>query len=53
MAEAAWNDVDVMIGQGLRGDLGASVVAQIQILSEVSEATVAFDDFLLTVQKLH
>jgi hypothetical protein len=51
-AEVAWKNVDILIGQGLRGDLGVSAVAQLQILSELREATAAFDDFATAVQKL-
>lgn len=50
-ADVAWKNVDILIGQGLRGNLGVSAVAQLQILSEVREATAAFDDFLLAVEK--
>lgn len=50
-AEVAWKEVDVLIGQGLRGDLGVSAVAQLHILAEMREATAAFDDFLLAVEK--
>ena len=32
MVLALWGESDVMIGQGLRGELGVSAVAQIQIL---------------------
>jgi len=48
-AEVAWKNVDVTIGQGLRGNLGVSAVAQLTILSEVREATTALDDFLAAV----
>ena len=51
IAEVAWKNVDIMIGQGLRGDLGVSAVAQIHILSELREATASFDDFLLAIEK--
>jgi hypothetical protein len=50
-ADVAWRNVDVMIGQGLRGDLGVSAVAQISILSELKEATNAYDEFLLNIRR--
>ena len=43
----AWNTVDITIGQGLRGALGVSAVAQLLILDALREATGALDDFLL------
>jgi hypothetical protein len=51
-ADVAWKNVDVTIGQGLRGQLGVSAVAQLLIVSEIKEATAALDDFLYAVQKL-
>jgi len=44
---ALWSGIDVEIGQGLRGQLGSSVVAQLAILKSIEEANAAFDDFLL------
>jgi hypothetical protein len=38
-----------MIGQGLRGQLGVTAAAQIQILREVQEGVRAYDDFLAMV----
>lgn len=46
---AVWGQIDVEIGQALRGQLGISTVAQLEILSSLKEATVAFDEFLLAV----
>lgn len=46
---ALWSGVDVEIGQALRGQLGASAVAQLSILSSLKEATASFDDFLKLV----
>jgi hypothetical protein len=51
VAEVAWKNVDVLIGQGIRGDLGVSAVAQLQILVELRDATAALDDFLVAVQR--
>jgi hypothetical protein len=48
-AEVAWNDVDIMIGQGLRGSLGVSAVAQLLVLAEIRQATAALDDFMAAV----
>lgn len=42
---------DVSIGQGLRGEMGVSAVAQLNILSDLKDATIAFDDFLALVDK--
>ena len=42
-----WGECDVMIGQGIRGDMGVSAVAQIQILSSLKDASRALDDFIL------
>jgi len=41
-----YNKVDIAIGQGIRGEMGASAVAQLTILDELKEANRAFDDFL-------
>lgn len=49
---ALWGDCDVVIGQGLRGEMGVSAVAQLQILSSLKDATIALDDFLTTVKVL-
>lgn len=46
LALGLWGETDIMIGQGLRGDLGVSAVAQIQIITQLKEATAALDDFL-------
>jgi len=43
---ALWGECDVMIGQGLRGEMGVSAAAQLQILSSLQDATAALDDFL-------
>jgi hypothetical protein len=48
-AIVAWNDVDILIGQGIRGDLGVSAVAQIRILSELQDAIAGLDDFMAMV----
>lgn len=50
-AEVAWNSVDIMMGQGLRGELGVSAVAQLQILSELRDATAALDELLSAVHE--
>jgi hypothetical protein len=41
-----WGECDIEIGQGLRGDMGVSAVAQIQILSSLGDAIAALDDLL-------
>lgn len=46
---ALWSSIDIEIGQGLRGQMGASAVAQLAILKSITEATAAFDDFLQLV----
>jgi hypothetical protein len=43
---ACWGQVDVTLGQGLRGELGVVTVAQLAILSELRDAMRAYDDFL-------
>lgn len=43
---AMWSQVDVEIGQALRGQLGVSAVAQLEILKSLKEATATFDEFL-------
>lgn len=47
---ALWSQIDVEIGQALRGQLGVSAVAQLEILKSLKEATTAFDEFLLAVE---
>jgi hypothetical protein len=42
-------ETDVLIGQGLRGQLGVSAPAQIQILSSLDEARREFDDMLRAI----
>ncbi|KAL7464754.1 hypothetical protein ACHAXS_005090 [Conticribra weissflogii] len=42
-------ETDVLIGQGLRGQLGVSAPAQIQIMSSLSEARREFDELLRAV----
>ena len=46
---AQWSAIDIEIGQGLRGQLGVSAVAQLAILKSIVEATAALDDFLQLV----
>ena len=41
--------VDVMIGQGLRGEMGVPAVAQLQIIDTLKDATCAYDDFLASI----
>ena len=49
---ACWGQVDVTLGQGLRGELGVVTVAQLAVLSDVRDATRAYDDFLAHVPPL-
>ena len=44
-----WGETDIMVGQGIRGDLGVSAVAQLQLLNQLQEATAALDDFVALV----
>ena len=44
-------ETDVLLGQGLRGDLGVSAPAQIQILENFAECKREFDNFLATIPK--
>lgn len=52
MAMGLWGECDVVIGQGLRGQLGVTTVAQLQILSSLKDAVLAYDDFLTNVKYL-
>jgi hypothetical protein len=52
MVIALWGECDVTIGQGLRGQMGVSAVAQLQILSSLREATAALDDFMASINTL-
>lgn len=47
-----FGECDICIGQGLRGELGVSAVAQLTILSSLRDATGALDDFLVTASVL-
>jgi hypothetical protein len=47
-----FGECDVIIGQGLRGEMGVSAVAQLTILSSLRDATNALDDFLVLASKL-
>jgi hypothetical protein len=49
---ALFGECDVEIGQGLRGEMGVSAVAQLTILSTIRDASSALDDFLVTATKL-
>ena len=40
---------DILIGQALRGQLGAPAPAQIQILSDVNEVNALFDEFMNSI----
>lgn len=51
MATGLWGETDIMVGQGLRGDLGVSAVAQLQILKQLQESIAALDDFLVAAAK--
>ncbi|KAL7525559.1 hypothetical protein ACHAXR_001058 [Thalassiosira sp. AJA248-18] len=46
---ALLGETDVMIGQALRGELGVSAPAQIQILSNISDCKKEFDNLILEV----
>lgn len=52
MMVALFGECDVVIGQGLRGEMGVSAVAQLTILSSLRDASSALDDFLVTATKL-
>jgi hypothetical protein len=47
-----WNDCDLIIGQGLRGELGASAVTQIRVLTSLKDAIQALEEFLATAKTL-
>lgn len=42
-------ETDVLIGQGLRGELGVFAPAQLQILSSLDEARIEFDEMLRSI----
>jgi hypothetical protein len=42
-------ETDVLIGQGIRGELGVSAPAQIQILSSLGEAKREFDEMIRVI----
>lgn len=46
----SFGECDIMIGQGIRGEMGAITAAQIHILNELRDAIRAYDDFLAIVQ---
>lgn len=48
----SFGQVDVSIGQGLRGDLGVVTVAQLTVLGDLKDAMIAFDNFLQQIPKL-
>jgi hypothetical protein len=52
MVIGLWGECDVEIGQGLRGQMGNSAVAQLQILPSLREATAALDDFMASINTL-
>ena len=45
-AEQSASAVDVSIGRALKGRMGSTTVAQLQILSEVSRAKSSLDDLI-------
>lgn len=45
-------ECNVVIGQGIRGDVGVTAVEQIYILSSLRDATNALDDVLSTAMTL-
>ena len=48
-----WGDADLVIGQGLRGELGASsTIVRIRVLQSLRDATRALDEFLATAKRL-
>ena len=44
-----WNSVDILIGQGIRGELGTIMVAQLAILDEIKDASRALDDLISAI----
>lgn len=52
MAIGMWGECDIVIGQGLRGQLGVTTVAQLQILGSLKDAMIAYDDFLVNAKLL-
>lgn len=46
---ACLGEADILIGQGMRGDLGVSAPAQIEILAQIADCRKQFDALLKTV----
>lgn len=46
-----WGETDVTIGQGIRGDLGVSARAQLEILASLKDARAALDEFLFVASR--
>jgi hypothetical protein len=53
MVIGLWGGCDVEIGQGMRGQLGVSAVAQLQILPSLREATAELDDLLASINTFY
>jgi len=49
--EQRLGSVDVAIGQGMRGQMGVSAAAQLQVLQELDEVQAALDDFVEYAEK--
>jgi hypothetical protein len=45
------NSMDILLGQALRGDLGSLTAAQIQLVGELREANVLFDEMIAAIPK--
>jgi hypothetical protein len=46
---ANFGQLDITIGQGLRGEMGVVTAAQLNILSDLKDALIAFDEFLNSI----
>jgi hypothetical protein len=49
---ANFGQLDITIGQGLRGEMGVVTAAQLNILSDLKDAVISLDDFLDSIPSL-
>lgn len=47
----SYGECDIMIGQGLRGEMGVSAAAQLNIMKQIQEANASLDDFLQSIPR--
>jgi len=47
----SWSELDIEIGQGIRGQIGVPAAAQLQVLRSIKEASILLDDFLFVAER--